>query len=121
VIGNDVTVAIAGSNGHFQLNVFKPVIISTILESANLLADAVVSFTKNCVQGIQANKEVIEKHLNDSLMLVTALNPHIGYYKAAEIAQFAYREKLSLREAAIRSGYLSGEEFDQWIDPSKMV
>lgn len=121
VMGNDVTVSIAGSNGHFELNVFKPVIISSVLESANLLADAVVSFTENCVRGIQANKEVIQQHLDNSLMLVTALNPHIGYYKAAEIAQMAHREKLTLRKAAIRSGYLSGEEFDQWVDPRKMV
>lgn len=121
VMGNDVTVSIAGSNGHFELNVFKPLIISSVLESANLLADAVISFTENCVKGIQANKEVIQQHLDNSLMLVTALNPHIGYYKAAEIAQTAHREKLTLREAAIQSGYLTGEEFDQWVDPRKMV
>lgn len=121
VMGNDVTVSIAGSNGHFELNVFKPVIISSVLESANLLADAVLSFTEKCVRGIEANKDVIQHHLDNSLMLVTALNPHIGYYKAAEIAQTAHREKLTLREAAIRSGYLSGEEFDQWVDPKKMV
>lgn len=121
VMGNDVTVSIAGSNGHFELNVFKPLIISSVLESTNLLADAVISFTENCVKGIQANKEVIQQHLDNSLMLVTALNPHIGYYKAAEIAQTAHREKLTLREAAIQSGYLTGEEFDQWVDPRKMV
>lgn len=121
VMGNDVTVSIAGSNGHFELNVFKPLIISSVLESANLLADAVVSFTENCVKGIKANKEVIQQHLDNSLMLVTALNPHIGYYKAAEIAQTAHREKLTLREAGIQSGYLTGEEFDQWVDPRKMV
>jgi fumarate hydratase class II len=121
VMGNDVTVSIAGSNGHFELNVFKPVIISSVLESANLLADAVVSFTENCVKGIKANREVIQKNLDNSLMLVTALNPHIGYYKAAEIAQLAHRENLTLRGAAIRSGYLSAEEFDQWVDPKKMV
>lgn len=121
VMGNDVTVSIAGSSGHFELNVFKPVIISSVLESANLLADAVVSFTENCVKGIKANREVIQQHLDNSLMLVTALNPHIGYYKAAEIAQTAHREKLTLREAAIQSGYLTGEEFDLWVDPRKMV
>jgi fumarate hydratase, class II len=121
VMGNDVTVSIAGSNGHFELNVFKPVIISSVLESANLLSDAIFSFTENCVKGMKANEEMIQKHLDNSLMLVTALNPHIGYYKSAEIAQHAHRENLTLREAAIRSGYLTAEEFDQWVDPKKMV
>jgi fumarate hydratase, class II len=121
VMGNDVTVGIAGSNGHFELNVFKPVIVATVLESADLLADAVTSFTENCVAGIRANEENIRKNLENSLMLVTALNPHIGYYKAAEIAQLAHRENLTLRQAAVRSGYLSAEEFDKWVDPSKMV
>lgn len=121
VIGNDVTVGIAGASGHFQLNVFKPVIIATIIESIHLLADACRSFTENCLKGIKANEIAIARHLENSLMLVTALNPHIGYYKSAEIAQVAYRENLTLREAAVRSGYLSAEEFDRWVDPEKMV
>ncbi len=121
LMGNDVTVGIAGSNGHFELNVFKPVIVATVLESSQLLADAVRSFTENCVKGIRANEENIKKHLDNSLMLVTALNPHIGYYKAAEIAQLAHRENLTLRQAAVRSGHLSAEDFDKWVDPSKMV
>ena len=121
VIGNDLTISLAASNGHFQLNVFKPVLIASILESINLLADASVSFTNNCLQGIKANEVTIAKHLENSLMLVTALNPHIGYYKSAEIAQLAHRENLSLRQAAVRSGYLSEDEFDRWVDPRKMV
>jgi fumarate hydratase, class II len=121
VMGNDVTVGIAGSNGHFELNVFKPVIVATVLESADLLADAVTSFTENCVKGIRANEENIRKNLENSLMLITALNPHIGYYKVAEIAQLAHRENLTLRQAAVRSGYLSADEFDNWVDPTKMV
>jgi fumarate hydratase, class II len=121
VIGNDLTVSLAASNGHFQLNVFKPVLIASILESINLLADASTSFTKNCLQGIKANKVTIAEHLENSLMLVTALNPRIGYYKSAEIAQLAHRENLTLRQAAVRSGYLSEDEFDRWVDPRKMV
>jgi fumarate hydratase class II len=121
VIGNDVTVSIAASNGHFQLNVFKPVLIASVLESINLIADASISFTENCLKGTKANEVTIAKHLENSLMLVTALNPHIGYYKSAEIAQLAHRENLTLREAAIRSGHLSAEEFDRWVDPGRMV
>ena len=121
VMGNDLTVSLAASNGHFQLNVFKPVLIASILESINLLADASTSFTKNCLQGIKANEVTIAKHLEHSLMLVTALNPHIGYYKSAEIAQLAHKENLTLRQAAVRSGYLSEEQFDRWVDPKKMV
>lgn len=121
VLGNDVTVSIAASNGHFELNVFKPVIIASVLESANLLGDACNSFTENCIRGIKENAVVIKRNLDNSLMLVTALNTHIGYYKSAEIAQLAHREHLTLREAAVRSGYLSADEFDQWVDPDKMV
>lgn len=121
VMGNDLTVSLAASNGHFQLNVFKPVLIASILESINLLADASVSFTNNCLQGIKANEVTITKHLENSLMLVTALNPHIGYYKSAEIAQLAHKENLTLRQAAVRTGYLSEDEFDRWVDPRKMV
>jgi fumarate hydratase class II len=96
-------------------------LIASILESINLLADASTSFTKNCLQGIKANEVTIAKHLEHSLMLVTALNPHIGYYKSAEIAQLAHKENLTLRQAAVRSGYLSEEQFDRWVDPKKMV
>ncbi len=121
VIGNDVTVGLAGASGHFQLNVFKPVIIATVLESIHLLADACRSFNENCLKGIKANEIVIAKHLENSLMMVTALNPHIGYYKSAEIAQLAHRENLTLRQAAVRSGHLTADEFDRWVDPKKMV
>ena len=121
VMGNDVTVSIAGSNGHFELNVFKPVIAANVLQSAQLLGDACLSFTLNCVKGIKANEAVIKKHLDNSLMLVTALNSKIGYAKAAEIAKFAYQNDSTLKEAAIHLKYVTGEEFDQWVDPSKMV
>lgn len=121
IMGNDVTVGIAGSNGHFELNVFKPVIAASVLESADLLGDAVNSFTSHCVKGIKANEMKIKDNLEKSLMLVTALNPHIGYYKAAEIAQLAHKENLTLREAAVRTGYLSADEFDRWVDPKKMI
>lgn len=121
VLGNDVTINIGGMNGHFELNVFKPVIIANFLHSARLIGEGCVSFNDHCAIGIQAIESNIEKHLNNSLMLVTALNPHIGYYKAAEIAQKAHRENKTLRQAAIESGYLTEEEFDRWVDPSKMV
>jgi len=121
VMGNDVTVSIAGSNGHFELNVFKPVIAANVLQSAQLLGDACLSFTLNCVKGIKANEAVIKKHLDNSLMLVTALNSKIGYAKAAEIAKFAYQNESTLKEAAIHLKYVTGEEFDQWVDPSKML
>ncbi|HSH50193.1 MAG TPA: class II fumarate hydratase, partial [Bacteroidales bacterium] len=121
VIGNDVTINMAGSNGHFELNVFKPVIIKNFIESARLLADASLSFSKNCIKGIEPNTENIEKHLQNSFMLVTALNPYIGYDKAAEIAQKAYRENKTLKQAAVESGYVSAKEFDLWVDPRKMV
>ncbi|MES2800283.1 MAG: class II fumarate hydratase [Bacteroidota bacterium] len=121
VMGNDVTVSIAGASGHFELNVFKPVIIASVLESANLLADAVQSFTDNCVIGILANEAQIQQNLENSLMLVTALNPHIGYYKSAEIAQLAHRENLTLKEAALKLDYVSEEDFNKWVDPTKMV
>jgi fumarate hydratase class II len=121
VMGNDVTVSIAGSNGHFELNVFKPVIAANVLQSAQLIADACNSFTKNCVIGIQANETMIKKHLENSLMLVTALNPKIGYYKAAEIAKYAHQKGITLKEAALTLGYVSSEEFDEWVDPKKMI
>ena len=121
VIGNDVAVAFGGAQGHFELNVFKPLIANNLLQSARLLADAVVSFDQHCVQGIKPNIDVINKLVDNSLMLVTALNTKIGYYKAAEIAQKAHEEGTSLRDAAIATGYLSAEEFDQWVRPEDMI
>lgn len=121
VMGNDVTVSIAGSNGQFQLNVFKPVIAANVLESIQLLADACGSFNEHCVQGIEANQARIDEHLSHSLMLVTALNPHIGYYKAAEIANKAHAEGTSLKAAALSLGYVTEAEFDAWVDPAAMV
>jgi fumarate hydratase class II len=121
VMGNDTAVAVAGSHGHLQLNVFKPMMIYNLLMSANLLADAMDSFREKCVAGITANEERIRSHLDNSLMLVTALNTQIGYYKAAEIAQSAHRRNTTLRQAAIDLGYLSGEEFDRLVVPERMV
>lgn len=121
VMGNDVTINIGGATGHFELNVFKPVIIYNFLHSARLIGEGCVSFNDNCVTGIEPVYPVIEKHLNNSLMLVTALNPRIGYYKAAEIAQKAHLENKTLREAAIESGYVTAAEFDEWVVPAKMV
>ncbi len=121
VIGNDVTISVGGMQGQFQLNVFKPVMIYDLLMSARLLGDASASFREHCVVGIEPDRARIRQHLDDSLMLVTALNTRIGYYKAAEIAQTAHREGLTLREATIQLGYLSGEEFDAAVVPEDMV
>lgn len=121
VMGNDTAISVGGAMGQLQLNVFKPVIIYNFLHSARLIGEGCVSFADKCVSGIEPVMLNIERHLADSLMLVTALNPHIGYYKAAEIAQKAYRDNTSLRQAALESGYLTAEEFDRWVDPSKMV
>lgn len=121
IIGNDTTITVGGMNGHLQLNVFKPVMIYNLLQSARLLADACHSFTDNCITGIQANQTQIQKHLNNSLMLVTALSPHIGYDNAAKVAKTAFDENLSLKEAAVKLGFVSAVEFDRWVDPSKMV
>jgi fumarate hydratase class II len=121
VLGNDTTIAFAGANGHFELNVYKPVMIHAFLESANLLADAAQSFTKNCVVGIEPNKPRIDEHLNNSLMLVTALNVHIGYEKSAKIAKKAYEENKTLKEAALELNYLSAAQFDNWVVPLNMV
>ena len=121
VMGNDVAISVGGANGQFELNVFKPMIIYNFLHSARLIGDGCRSFNDNCVIGIEPVKENIKKHLDDSLMLVTALNPKIGYYKAASIAQKAYRENKSLKQAAVESGLLTAEDFDNWVDPSKMV
>ena len=121
VIGNDVAVAFGGAQGHFELNVFKPLIANNLLQSARLLADAVLSFDQHCAQGIEPNIDVINKLVDNSLMLGTALNTKIGYYKAAEIAQKAHEEGTSLRDAAIATGYLSAEEFDRWLRPEDMI
>ncbi|HLG86178.1 MAG TPA: class II fumarate hydratase [Alphaproteobacteria bacterium] len=121
VMGNHVTVTVAGATGHFELNVFKPVIIFNVLQSIRLLADAADSFTRNCVVGIEANTDRIEKLLYDSLMLVTALNPHIGYDNAAKVAKKAHAEGTTLKEAAIALGLLTAEQFDQWIRPEDMI
>ncbi|CAL8282336.1 unnamed protein product [Merluccius merluccius] len=121
VMGNHVAVTIGGSNGHFELNVFKPLIIKNVLNSAQLLGHASVSFTNNCVVGIQANTERINKLMNESLMLVTALNPHIGYDKAAKIAKTAHKKGTTLKAMAIELGYVTEEQFDQWVKPSDML
>uniref|UniRef100_G1SXZ7 Fumarate hydratase, mitochondrial n=1 Tax=Oryctolagus cuniculus TaxID=9986 RepID=G1SXZ7_RABIT len=121
VMGNHVAVTVGGSNGHFELNVFKPMMIKNVLHSARLLGDASVSFTENCVLGIQANTERINKLMNESLMLVTALNPHIGYDKAAKIAKTAHKNGSTLKETAIELGYLTAEQFDEWVKPKDML
>ncbi len=121
VMGNDVSINIGGSNGHFELNVFKPMMILNFLESARLIGDACRSFNENCAVGIEPNLERIKQNLNNSLMLVTALNTHIGYEKAAEIAKKAHKEGATLKEAALALGYLTSEDFDSWVDPSKMT
>ena len=121
VMGNDMAVSVAGSNGHFELNVFKPVIAYNVLQSARLLGDACVSFTDNCAAGIQANLPMVKQHLDNSLMLVTALNTKIGYYKAAEIAKYAHKNGTTLKEAAVGLGHVTSEEYDLYVDPSKMI
>jgi len=121
VMGNDVTITVAGSNGHYELNVFKPVMAANFLQSARLIGDACVSFTDNCVSGIEPNYDGIKKHLENSLMLVTALNPHIGYENAAKIAKKALKENKSLREAAVELEFLTNEQFDQWVRPEDMI
>jgi fumarate hydratase class II len=121
VIGNDVAISIGGMQGHYELNVFKPMLAANILESARLLGDACVSFDENCAQGIEPNYKRINELLNNSLMLVTALNTKIGYYKAAEIAQTAHKNGTTLKEEAVRLGYVSPEDFDDWVRPEDMI
>lgn len=121
VMGNDIAVSIGGSTGHFELNVFKPLIAANVLQSARLIGDACVSFNDNCAIGIRPHHDIIKKHLEESLMLVTALNPHIGYENAAKIAKKAHQEGLSLRKAAIDLGLLTDEQFNQWVKPETMV
>jgi fumarate hydratase class II len=121
VMGNHIAVTVGGSNGHFELNVFKPVIIRNVLESIRLLGDGCQSFTKNCVVGIEANTKRINQLLNESLMLVTALNPYIGYDKAAEVAKNAHKKGISLKQSALEKGYLTEEQFNQWVKPENML
>ncbi len=121
VFGNDAAVAFGGSQGNFQLNVYKPVMLDNVLESAGLLADGCRSFDEHCARGIEPDRDRIREHLEDSLMTVTALNPHIGYEKSAKIALAAHREHSSLREAALKLGFLSAEEFDHWVRPAEMT
>jgi fumarate hydratase class II len=121
VMGNDVAINFGGATGHFELNVFKPVMIYNFLHSARLIGEACVSFNDKCAVGIEPIRENIQKHVNNSLMLVTALNTKIGYYKAAEIAQTAHKNGSTLKETAIQLGYLTAEEFDQWVRPEDMV
>jgi len=121
VMGNHVTVTIAGSNGHFELNVFKPVLIYNLLQSAKLLGDACDSFTENCVTGIEADEERIADLMHSSLMLVTALNPHIGYDNAAKVAKKAYAENITLKEAAVALDLLTAKQFDEWVKPEAMI
>lgn len=121
VIANDVAVNIGGASGNFELNVFKPLIIHNVLNSIRLLADSAVSFEEHCARGIEPNKENIKEHLKNSLMLVTALNPHIGYDNAAKIAKNAHKKGTSLKESGIELGLLTSEQFDQWVLPEKMI
>jgi fumarate hydratase class II len=121
VMGNDVTITVAGTQGHYELNVFKPVMAANIIESAQLIGNACESFTVNCVNGIEANQKRIDELVNNSLMLVTALNTKIGYYKAAEIANKAHEEGTTLKEAALALEYVSAEEFDAWVIPEDMT
>ncbi len=121
VMGNDMAIGVGGMNGHFQLNVFKPVMIYNLLQSARLMADAAVSFADNCVKGITPNYERIGTHLRNSLMLVTSLSPHIGYDKAASIAKKAHEDGITLKEAAMHMKLVSEEDFDRWVDPGAMI
>lgn len=121
VMGNHMAVTIAGSYGHLELNVFKPVIIANVLRSIRLLADAAVSFAENCIAGLEVNRAIVQRHLEDSLMLVTALAPHIGYDKAAAIAKLAHHDNLTLKQAASKLGHVSDADFDAWVRPRDMI
>jgi fumarate hydratase class II len=121
VLGNDVTVNLAGASGNFELNVFKPVIIYNVLQSIRLLADVADSFREHCVEGLEPSRKNIAAHLENSLMLVTALNSRVGYDNAAKIAKTAYANGSTLKEEAVRLGLLSAEEFEQLVDPRKMI
>jgi fumarate hydratase class II len=121
VMGNQVAVSVGGSNGHFELNVFKPVMVANLLQSARLIGDASVSFAEHCVDGIEPNRKRIDELLKNSLMLVTALNPYIGYDKAAASAKKAHKEGSTLKEAVLKLGYLTSEQFDEYVVPAKML
>jgi fumarate hydratase class II len=121
VMGNDVAVSVGGASGNFELNVFKPLLISNFLQSCRLLADGARSFQDHCVKGIEPNLPRIQENLERSLMLVTALNPHIGYDNAARIAKTAHKEGKTLKEVAVQLGLLTAEQFEQWVRPEKMV
>jgi len=121
IMGNDVAISFGGAQGHYELNVFKPMMAKNLIESATILADATLSFNEHCAKGIEPNHANIEKLLNNSLMLVTALNTKIGYYKAAEIANTAHKNGTTLKEEAINLGYVTAEEYDLWVDPKKMI
>ena len=120
VIGNDTTISVGGMQGHYELNVFKPVMASNLLQSARLIGDACISFEENCATGIEPNYDNLKKNLDNSLMLVTALNTKIGYEKAAKIAKTAHKNGTTLKEESINLGYLTSEEYDQWVQPEKM-
>ena len=121
VMGNDVAITIGGTQGHYELNVFKPLMAANFLQSARLIGDACVSFEEHCAVGIEPNYARIKELVDNSLMLVTALNTKIGYYKAAEIAQTAHKNNSTLKETAIALGYVTAEEFDEWVKPEEMV
>ncbi len=121
VIGNDAAINVAGSSGNFELNVFKPVIIHNYLHSLRLLADSASGFVDHCLDGLKPNESVIAEHLENTLMLVTALNPHIGYNKAAEIAKKAHKEGLTLKQAALKLGHLTEAQFAEWVKPGDMI
>ena len=121
VLGNDAAIGFAGSQGNFELNVFKPVMIHNLLHSIRLLKDSCRNFVEFCVRGIELNRERIDAHLQNSLMLVTALNPHVGYDNAAKIAKNAHKKGISLRESAIELGLLTGEQFDEYVKPEEMT
>ena len=121
IMGNDVAISFGGAQGHYELNVFKPMMAKNLIESATILADASLSFNEHCAMGIEPNHANIEKLLNNSLMLVTALNTKIGYYKAAEIANTAHKNGTTLKEEAVNLGYVTSEEYDEWVDPKKMI
>tara|TARA_R110002051_G_scaffold242857_1_gene303039 strand:- start:2624 stop:3454 length:831 start_codon:yes stop_codon:yes gene_type:complete len=121
VMGNDVAISVGGTQGHYELNVFKPMMAANILQSAQLIGDACVSFEEHCAAGIEPNHEVIKELLNNSLMLVTALNTKIGYYKAAEIANTAHKNGTTLKVEAVNLGYVTAEDYDEWVKPENMV
>lgn len=121
VIGNHVSITVGGSSGHFELNVFRPMMVHNVLQSVRLLADVSRSFSEHCVSGIRVNQARIDKLLSESLMLVTALNPHIGYDKSAKIARYAHEKGLTLKQAALELGFVSEEQFDKWVRPENML